>query len=506
MTPRKGAQAVEDVAKPSADAKDAGETLHYKGTVVDKDTGKPIAGATLVVRRSILRSSDNRVLQETRHTTGADGTYAFEIPPDQYASPYLYIELDVEHPDYAPRDRFGYALGMTRKNEKLNERPFFETVEIRPAKPITGRVETPEGVPAAGVVVLAYSRTDKAEGSFEYGSFARAETDAQGRFRLPITTPGQAAYWVLPKDYAVELYVVPEGKRGDMGTITLKKGVSVAGRVLDVQGKPMQGVFVEIERQRGTGPDLEAHGLGFISNVIRRAAETDPDGRFTFDPLPPGEYSVTPSETNYTGDRKVNWEHRPLPEVFAPTKLTIKEGETVAPLEIRAMPSVVIEGHWVDSKGQPKGGWSSFVGGRMDGSSWNGQAHPDPQGRFSVKVPHGLEDAQLSIMTNEHATTRHRIGKDGPLAEGRTRHARYARPRRQGHRDRPVRLADHRHQRHHERRPADQGFQGGCRVHRARPDSPTGTSASWAAGRRRPSRTSSMTAATGHTTCCPTRR
>ena len=254
---------------------------------MDKDTGKPIPGATVTVRRSILRSSENRVLQETRHTTGTDGTYAFEIPPDQYASPYLYIELDVEHPDYAPRDRFGYALSMTRKNEKLNERPFFETVELRPAKPITGRVETPEGEPAAGVLVLAYSRTDKG-GQFEYGSFARAETDAQGRFRLPITTPGQAAYWVLPKDYAVELYVVPDGKRGDMGTITLKKGVSVAGRVLDVQGKPIKGVFVEIERKRGTGPDLEANNLGFISNVIRRAAETDSDGRFTFDPLPPG--------------------------------------------------------------------------------------------------------------------------------------------------------------------------------------------------------------------------
>ena len=106
-------------------------------------------------------------------------------------TPYLYIELDVEHPDYATRDGFGYALSMIRKNEKLNERPFFETVELRPAKPITGRVETPEGRPAAGVVVLAYSRTDKAGGEFEYGSFARAKTDAEGRFRLPITTPGQ---------------------------------------------------------------------------------------------------------------------------------------------------------------------------------------------------------------------------------------------------------------------------------------------------------------------------
>ena len=90
------------------------EPLHYKGTVVDKDTGKPIAGATVVVRRMIFRDalSENRVLQETRHTTGADGTYAFEIAPDQYATPYLYIEQDVEHPDYAPRNGFGYPLSM----------------------------------------------------------------------------------------------------------------------------------------------------------------------------------------------------------------------------------------------------------------------------------------------------------------------------------------------------------------------------------------------------------
>src|SRR5262249_14014373 len=143
-------QAVKDVAKPPGDPKNPGETLHYKGTVVDKDTGRPIAGATVVVRRSIYRSEENRVLQETGHTTGADGTYSFTIPPEQSASPYLYIELDVEHPDYATRAGFGYALSMTRKNEKLNERPFFETIELRPAKPITGRVETPEGEPAAG--------------------------------------------------------------------------------------------------------------------------------------------------------------------------------------------------------------------------------------------------------------------------------------------------------------------------------------------------------------------
>ena len=80
----------------------------------------------------------------------------------------------------------------------------------------------------------------------------------------------------------------------------------------------------------------------------------------------------------------------------------------------------MIEGHWLDSKGQPKAGWTSLVGGRMDGSSWMGQAHADREGRFSVKVPHGLEQAHFSITTNEHAVTRHRIGKSGPLVEAST--------------------------------------------------------------------------------------
>jgi beta-lactamase regulating signal transducer with metallopeptidase domain len=415
----KGAQAVNDAARPSSDAKNPGETLRYKGTVVDKDTGKPIAGATVVVRRMILHDWERRVLQETRHTTGADGAYDFEIPPDQSATPALYIELDVEHSDYAPRNGWGYALSMIRKNEKLNERPFFERFEMRPAQPITGRVETPDGRPAAGVLVLAYSCTDKAGGPTEH-CFTQATTDAQGRFRLPITTPGEGAYWVKPNDYAPELYVVPKWKRGDMGTITMKKGVSVAGRLLDVQGKPIAGVFVAIERQPRDRADRKMLDLFIDSGGNHRAAETDADGRFTFAPLPPGEYTVKPSETNFDGDRKIPLTRRPLPEVFASTKLTIKEGETPAPLEIRALPTVVIEGHWVDSKRQPGWGFTIGVGGKMDGASWITPAYPDPQGRFSVKVPHGLEKAHFSIMTNEHAAMRHRVGKGGPLEEGMT--------------------------------------------------------------------------------------
>jgi beta-lactamase regulating signal transducer with metallopeptidase domain len=413
-------KAGQDGAKTPGDPKPSGETLNYTGTVRDKDTGKPIAGATVLVRRSVLKSEENRVLQETRHTTGADGTYSFTIPPEQVSERFLYIELDVEHPAYATRAGFGYALSMTRKNETLNERPFFETIEMRPAEPIAGRVETPEGTPAAGVEVLAYSRTDKlTRGHFEYGSFARTKTDAEGKFRLPVTTPGRAVYWVLPKEYAPELHLVANGKRGDLETIILRKGVTVTGRALGVQGNPLAGVFVEADRERGSGPEFEALGQMAVADAIRRTAETDAEGRFTLDPLAPGSYRVMPTDVNFGTDRSAGWTRRELPGVFAPTKLTIKEGEVPEPLEVCASPAVVIEGQWLDSKGQPKTGWGSSVFGRIDGSFWHAMTRPDAQGKFSLKVPHGLEEVELSISTNEHASARHRIGKDGPLTDGR---------------------------------------------------------------------------------------
>ncbi len=61
-------------APRAAKAEPKGETLHYTGKVKDKDTGKPIAGAIVTVRRKDSDNREgNRIIEESRHTTDAEG-------------------------------------------------------------------------------------------------------------------------------------------------------------------------------------------------------------------------------------------------------------------------------------------------------------------------------------------------------------------------------------------------------------------------------------------------
>jgi beta-lactamase regulating signal transducer with metallopeptidase domain len=409
--------------KEKAKAKEEGpkvETLHYTGKVKEIRTGKPIAGATVVVRRSILKpgNNENKILEESRHTTDAKGEYSFTIPPEQVAEKSLYIELDVEHPDYATQANFGYALGMIRKNEQAGGRPFFENVELRPAQAIAGKVERPDGSPAKGVSILTYSRSGKLKAgeAFEYGSFAKAKTDDSGRFKVNVTTPGLAVFWILPDDLAGELHGVPEAKRGDLGRFTLKPGTALKGRVLDVDGKPIAGIFVNAERERDEEAGEILNGLA-VADAINRSVVTDADGSFTLAPLPAGHYRILPGERSRDGSegRKT----RPLPAVFTPRKATLKEGEAPEPLEIRASPRVVIEAQWVDSKGKPTWGFESHIFGRIDGTYWFGEAKIIKDGKSVAHVPHGLENVEFDLMTNEHHAIRWRMGKDGPLNRNR---------------------------------------------------------------------------------------
>ena len=303
---------------------------------------------------------------------------------------------------------------------------------------VSGRVETPDGAPAQGVVIEAYSLSRKVEeGPREEGQSARVQTDRDGRFRVPVKTPGLGMFWILPAGFAPESHIIPSDRRGDFGTFTLKTGITVKGRAVDETGKPLAGMFVKIERDRDRSPDRQILESLACSDRIGRHAESDADGRFTFDPLPAGVYVVQP-----TADQEVpgkGWVHRPLPGVFTPQQVILAQGETPRPIEIRTAPSLVIEGGWVDSKGRPhRGGQLLFIG-HVDEESWHTMVNPAADGKFSVRIRADDERADHSLHGAIHLDAlSHRQGRQAP---GRpVHHVRQAqaRPRHQGHRPHPL--------------------------------------------------------------------
>src|SRR5262249_13393497 len=101
------APGAEDKTEPVRKDGPNSEPTQYPGRGFDKDTGRGIPGATVTARRTTYGDpAGERIIEETRHTTDADGKYRCAIPPEQAAERYLYIELDVEAPGYAPRSNF----------------------------------------------------------------------------------------------------------------------------------------------------------------------------------------------------------------------------------------------------------------------------------------------------------------------------------------------------------------------------------------------------------------
>lgn len=229
----------------------------------------------------ILKSDQRKIIEESEHQTDSDGNYSFVIPPEQVAERYLYIELDVEHPEYAWKTGLGYALSMIRKDLRLGDPPFFSKIELTPGETLSGRVVDPDGKPLAGVKMLAYSKDYS-----EYGSFFRAETDQQGKFTLSLAKGGPSLFWIVPKDFAPQQFLSGT-KRGDWDDIRLEKGVSVSGRVVNATGEPVAGVWVNMTDEASRN-EIKMP----VASAMNRSARSDENGNFQLGPMKPGKFKV----------------------------------------------------------------------------------------------------------------------------------------------------------------------------------------------------------------------
>ncbi|MCA9072927.1 MAG: carboxypeptidase regulatory-like domain-containing protein, partial [Planctomycetaceae bacterium] len=394
------------------------EPYTYKGQVVDRVTKEPLANAEVEIRLSLTRdpktSKGSQIeLRTIKAKTNAQGKYEFTLTGEENAQRSLYIVVDAHHPNYASKGRSGYAHSMIQKNLRLGEPPFFANIRLWPGKPIEGTVVDPSGKPLPKVKILTYAMSDQAKGGFPRGSFGKTTTDQKGRFQITIPAPGDGVLWITPDDYCPQAYRI-NNKHGDWGQLVMVQGTTLDGKVLDARGNPVPNIELDVRRS-GDGKDADEFlRQNAVANHIGRQVKTDDQGQFQLVSLPNGSYRVRVQ----TVDSK---SRQPIPNapVFVEQTFSISEDQAASDLTIQAVPHVVIQGQMLNGEGQPSSGHEFFVFGRINGKSFFGRSNdPGRDGKLEARVPHGLENVQISLMTNEHGVLRWRLAPNEPLQNG----------------------------------------------------------------------------------------
>ncbi|MGO9111439.1 MAG: M56 family metallopeptidase [Thermoguttaceae bacterium] len=424
--------------------------LTFTGTVRDETTNKPIPEATVVVRRMILNPSADRyreVLEETKHTTDPAGHYTFTIRKEHSsvqlneANRRTYLEFDAAHPGFVDRKGLGYSLNMILKNIELGERPFFEDFRLRPGREITAVVAGPDGASLADVPIQSYYYFSDPS---EFGGFHEHRTDANGRFRMTIPKRGGAALWIQPRDYAPAEVIIDDegagtsgtgemvrqpsvteapaggdpiiikGQRGDLGRLTMRSGLTLAGEIVAEDGKPIAHQWVQARRVRDRNQRQKV--LSSVGTTIDRYAKSDEQGKVTFGPLPPGEYLVAPCESDNTPLAADRFQRAPIQGVFYALKTTLNSAAERKPFVLKCVPTVRIVAQYYSSDGKKTSGHDApFYGRRPGGDDFWQTAGRVQEGQIEFLAPRGMEDATLTLVTNEHGSLRYRKSADAPL-------------------------------------------------------------------------------------------
>lgn len=114
--------------------------------------------------------------------------------------------------------------------------------------------------------------------------------DAEGKFILSKLKTGSIKLSVKPEKPFIEYiqsYAVPNDDIADIGEIRLTKGGTIQGKVLSRDKQPQDGIQVVLG--------------GYNENyTINKSSETDTNGEFKFENLPPLNYQIRLAKNNFT--------------------------------------------------------------------------------------------------------------------------------------------------------------------------------------------------------------
>lgn len=288
-------------------------TAAIRGRIFAADTGRPLRRARIQVTAPEL-AGDERMT-----STNAEGRYEIkDLPAGRYTVSVTrsgYLRLS-----YGQRRPYEQGKPLQIVNGQVVENVDFTLPHM---SLITGRVLDEANEPISGVRVMAM-RSAFFEGQRKLVPALApfAVTDDAGQYRLLGLTPGTyyveaetRETWTVTEQglervmgYARTYFPgttgvadarrVPVGVGEEMSNIDFSlipgRAASVAGMVLDSQGRPLAGRQVQVVQDfRGPG------GMRMVN--LQQGAAIGGDGTFTVRNLPPGDYKLQVQNTTDVG-------------------------------------------------------------------------------------------------------------------------------------------------------------------------------------------------------------
>ncbi len=245
------------------------------GGFVKRRDGRPINGATVIImsRAGADASPDYSYVPFEEVTTDVEGRWTYNAMP----TGWNFVYLRVLHPDFVPTD-------MQRNRPRPSDLEFkarkSQTI-LDEGISVSGRVLDDQGRPLAGATVGLGA--DRQIMNREYPKVA---TDAEGRFKFGHIPPGTQTMTAQAPGRAPELADVVLEAGMKHVEFRLGPGQTLRGRVVDRDGKPLEGVTVQ-------AMNWKAH------MSLDWKTKTDAEGRFTWDSAPSEPVLLTLTKPGY---------------------------------------------------------------------------------------------------------------------------------------------------------------------------------------------------------------
>lgn len=289
------------LSEPAVGAPAPAKGYVIEGIVKDVATQAPVLGAEVIGMGWTAPIPSHSAERRVRAESMGGGRFRFDVegsPPvllnafELADVGWQVIWSEEDRSAAAHGEPLGHAEGspfvsVSAEPGKVNR----ITLWVRRAFRLRGIVQDEGERPLPGVLIKYYmpeprarekivmryaSRESGTEGTFNLGPFAAdprvgGVADVRLRAHATFTHPGFAPLRIDPLD-------VPEGER-DRAVLTMTRGVTLAGTLVEPNGEPLANASVEVEYEG--------------ARDLRRSVRTDADGRWRMENLAPGKTILT---------------------------------------------------------------------------------------------------------------------------------------------------------------------------------------------------------------------